>query len=199
MKFRPVHLLALPVMAMAPLQFAASRYQPTKCGAEANPVFINQGGRQYEVTRVIDVPQPNPLALWHWLSGFASLVAPPIVVALNAMPGMRSGNNDSREEDRSFATSVIGQGLDPFAVDSDDEEEEASDPLQADDLDDFPITSPSSAVVTTSDPSTADWMSAIIAVAQRRAASPPASIASDDQDDPLDDLDLDLDLAKPLS
>ena len=205
MRMRLVYLWALPVMATAPLHFAASRYQPTKCGAEQSPVLATQGDKQYEVTRVIDVPQPNPLGLWHWLAGAGSLLIPPIGVAVDALGGVRGETDDDDLPDPDRATPVAATGPDPNDADllnddprtdqGDDGAMAFPDPL-ADDFDlrlaaAPPVINPTPVTpVEAPQPNTEDWMAAIIAATQSRPPQPP--IAPAEFADPLN-LDTELD------
>lgn len=197
-RFRFAYLLAIPVMAMAPLHFEASRYQDKRCGAENTPVLATQGDKQYKVTRVVNVGQPTPLALWHWLAGFSSVMVPPIVVAIHAMAGMQG----DEEEDDIPTTAASSEPIAPeipapdLLTDGDDEAVgamEFPDPL-ADDFDNrlAAIPDPIAAPQPASAPDTTDWMAAIVAAAQNRAASPAPPIAPAEFTDPLD-LDTELD------
>lgn len=203
MRFRLAYLLALPVMAAAPLHFEASRYQNKRCGAENTPVLATEGDKQYKVTRVVSVGQPSPLAPWHWMAGFASVLAPPIVVVLDAMTGVRGEDDDDLPElissphlDSSdtvmdplggdTATDELAEFPDPLAEDFDSRLAAIPDPIAV-----APPLSPPPA-------DTTDWMSAIVAAAQNRTTSPSPLIASAEFADPLD-LDTELDDQPALS
>lgn len=198
MRWSPYYLAALPVMALSPLNFEASRFYTRECGYNpGNAIEIQrQGDREIEASRFYGVPVPNPKAPFYWWAGVLTLIAPPSLVAIHALSGVRldeesepiaddAGSIDLADSEAALPTAIAP--IDPAtALFGDD------DPSQdlGDDDDPFAdfdqrlgVIAPTPAPPAAPAPDINRWMSVI--AAQSLAPSSPAPIAPPESVDHL--------------